>query len=163
MSLQDRSNLTLSDSYRVRNHALDLKVSDVIGDALLIASDYRRSSTPMSIHIPRQIIRDELVKLLPNQWIINYEKLHQHSRRIQSMASQMSAPDCKKDTTQRYIISFSPDGTSIISKLQTHVTDFFFILASVMFTMIVLVRQTKKMIALLSKKKKRKAHVLLPN
>lgn len=61
-------------SYKVYNHVLDLNVSDATGEALLITVDYHHSSTPTCINIPRQITRDELVKLLSDRWITNYEK-----------------------------------------------------------------------------------------
>lgn len=40
-------------SYRVYNHALNFKVTDAIGDTLLITTDYHHSSTPTYIYIPR--------------------------------------------------------------------------------------------------------------
>ncbi|ESQ51076.1 hypothetical protein EUTSA_v10022984mg, partial [Eutrema salsugineum] len=58
-------------AYRVQNHAMDLT---------------RISSC---IHIPRQIPREELVKLLPESWVTNYEKLHDNSVPIQSVDSSI--------------------------------------------------------------------------
>ncbi|ESQ30887.1 hypothetical protein EUTSA_v10012392mg [Eutrema salsugineum] len=37
--------------------------------------------SPSCIHIPKQIPREELVKLLPESWVTNYEKLHESSRK----------------------------------------------------------------------------------
>lgn len=35
------------------------------------------------VHVPRQIFRDELVKLLPETWVTNYEKLHKDVHLVQ--------------------------------------------------------------------------------
>ncbi|KAI4325839.1 hypothetical protein MLD38_031203 [Melastoma candidum] len=71
-------------SYRVQNHALDLKVPDESNDALMITADYHHPSTPTCLHIPRQISKNELLKLLPEKWVTNYEQLQQHVRPVQS-------------------------------------------------------------------------------
>lgn len=59
--------------YRVQNHALDLKV---LGseDALLIQVDEKNSTS--CIHVPRQISKSDLIQLLPNSRITDYEQLH---------------------------------------------------------------------------------------
>ncbi|ESQ50485.1 hypothetical protein EUTSA_v10003128mg, partial [Eutrema salsugineum] len=57
------------------------------GDALLIQLESQHS--PSCIHIPRQIPREELVKLLPESWVTNYEKLHESSVPIQSVESSI--------------------------------------------------------------------------
>nr|GFB36148.1 zinc finger, CCHC-type, viral movement protein [Tanacetum cinerariifolium] len=64
-------------AYRVQNHSLDILVpgQDNAGDALLI--DVESNATPTCTYVPRQLSRDELVKLLPKKWITNYEQIHQ--------------------------------------------------------------------------------------
>nr|GEU46858.1 hypothetical protein [Tanacetum cinerariifolium] len=64
-------------AYRVQNHSLDILVpgQDNAGDALLI--DVDSNATPTCTYVPRQLSRDELVKLLPEKWITNYEQIHQ--------------------------------------------------------------------------------------
>ncbi|KAI4310542.1 hypothetical protein MLD38_035514 [Melastoma candidum] len=62
-------------SYRVQNHALDLKVPNDANDALIIYADYHHAQAPTCLHVPRQITRGELLKLLPERWITNYEQL----------------------------------------------------------------------------------------
>ncbi|XP_019087516.1 PREDICTED: uncharacterized protein LOC104724406 [Camelina sativa] len=74
-------------AYRVQNHAMDLSLPRDTEDALLIQLESQHS--PSCIHIPRQIPRDELVKLLPESWVTNYEKLHDRSTPIQSVDSSI--------------------------------------------------------------------------
>ncbi|KAI4324509.1 hypothetical protein MLD38_029993 [Melastoma candidum] len=71
-------------AYRVQNHALDLNVANNNGDALLIRSDYHNSQAPTCLYVPRQISRSDLLKLLPERWITNYEKTQQKVKPIQS-------------------------------------------------------------------------------
>ena len=63
-------------AYRVQNHAFDL-VLHVTNDALLITVDTNQKAT--CTHVPRQILKENLQKVLPSSWITNYEKLHQSS------------------------------------------------------------------------------------
>ncbi|KAI4369882.1 hypothetical protein MLD38_018278 [Melastoma candidum] len=71
-------------AYRVQNHALDLKVANDSGDALFIQADYHNSQAPTCLHVLRQISRGDLLKVLPERWITNYEQTHQHVKPIQS-------------------------------------------------------------------------------
>ncbi|KAJ6947666.1 hypothetical protein NC651_002131 [Populus alba x Populus x berolinensis] len=68
-------------AYQVQNHAFDL-VHPVTNDPLLITVDINQRVT--CTHVPRQIPKEDLQKLLPSSWITNYEKLHQSSVPIQS-------------------------------------------------------------------------------
>ncbi|CAA0270340.1 unnamed protein product [Arabidopsis thaliana] len=74
-------------AYRVRNHVMDLSLPRDTEDALLVQLESQHS--PSCVHILRQIPRDELVKLLPESWVTNYEKLHDRSTLIQSMDSSI--------------------------------------------------------------------------
>ncbi|VYS48142.1 unnamed protein product [Arabidopsis thaliana] len=65
------------------NHGLQRDTED----ALLVQLESQHS--PSCVHILRQIPRDELVKLLPESWVTNYEKLHDRSTLIQSMDSSI--------------------------------------------------------------------------
>nr|GEU83962.1 putative zinc finger, CCHC-type [Tanacetum cinerariifolium] len=69
---------------RVQNHSLDILVpgQDNAGDALLI--DVDSNVTPTYTYVPRQLSQDELVKLLPEKWITNYEQIHQALVRLTS-------------------------------------------------------------------------------
>ncbi|KAJ9547114.1 hypothetical protein OSB04_019657 [Centaurea solstitialis] len=54
-------------AYRVQNHSLDIMVPDQehAGDALFI--DVNSSATPTCTYVPRQLSREELLKLLPEK------------------------------------------------------------------------------------------------
>ncbi|PKI50937.1 hypothetical protein CRG98_028667 [Punica granatum] len=67
--------------YRVQNHALDLSLPES-EEALIIYVD--SLNAPTCINIPRQISRVDFVKLLPETWATNYERLHQNAQSIQS-------------------------------------------------------------------------------
>ncbi|ESQ50195.1 hypothetical protein EUTSA_v10002187mg, partial [Eutrema salsugineum] len=74
-------------AYRVQNHAMDLSIPRDTGDALLIQLESQH--TPSCIHIPKDIPREDLVKLLPKLWVTNYKKLHENSIPIQSVDSSI--------------------------------------------------------------------------
>ncbi|KAL3643584.1 hypothetical protein CASFOL_014399 [Castilleja foliolosa] len=74
-------------AYRVQNHAMDLSLPRDTEDALLIQLESQHS--PSCIHIPRQIPRNELIQLLPESWVTNYEKIHERSTPIQSVESSI--------------------------------------------------------------------------
>ncbi|KAH9649295.1 hypothetical protein KPL70_025933 [Citrus sinensis] len=68
--------------YRLQNHALDLPTPQTSSDALMIIAD---SETIHSIvQIPRQIQKNELLKLMPLEWLSNNEKFHQNSQPVQT-------------------------------------------------------------------------------
>ncbi|KAH1067455.1 hypothetical protein J1N35_032442 [Gossypium stocksii] len=72
--------------YRIQDHAFNLSKHGS-GDSLLITAN--TNDQPHCVHVPRQILRKELIKLLPEKWVTNYEKLHEHSQPIQSTKSQI--------------------------------------------------------------------------
>ncbi|KAK8986591.1 hypothetical protein V6N11_010147 [Hibiscus sabdariffa] len=43
---------------------------------------------PHCIHIPRQIPRKDLIKLLPDKWVTNYEKIHERRQPVRSENSK---------------------------------------------------------------------------
>ncbi|KAH9744221.1 hypothetical protein KPL70_003601 [Citrus sinensis] len=56
---------------------------------------YRLQSTHETTHIPRQIPHHELIKLMPLEWISNYEQFHNNTAPIQtSESSDMCDPNC---------------------------------------------------------------------
>ena len=106
-------------AYRVQNHAFDL-VLPITNDALLITVDTNQRAT--CTHVPRQISKEDLQKLLPSSWITNYEKLHQSSVPTQSTEPEFTK---KADGTVEIIFkkgesSSSPPGifSSSISMVQ---------------------------------------------
>jgi hypothetical protein len=93
-------------AYRVQNHAFDL-VIPVTNDALLITVDTNQRAT--CTHVPRQILKENLQKLLPSSWITNYEKLHHSSVPIQSTESEFTK---KADGTVEIIFKKGESSTS---------------------------------------------------
>ncbi|KAJ6854520.1 hypothetical protein NC651_039445 [Populus alba x Populus x berolinensis] len=92
--------------YRVQNHAFDL-VLPVTNDALLITIDTNQRAT--CTHVPRQIPKEDLQKLLPSSWIANYEKLHQSFVPIQSTEPEFTK---KADGTVEIIFKKGESSTS---------------------------------------------------
>ena len=71
--------------YRLQNYALDLLTPEHHSDALMVLAE--SDQIPTIIQIPRQIPRHELIKLMPLEWISNYEKLHTNTSPIQTTES----------------------------------------------------------------------------
>ncbi|WMV58588.1 hypothetical protein MTR67_051973 [Solanum verrucosum] len=63
-------------AWKVQNHAMDLSLPSG-QDALFLNVDATNGTTQCT-QIPRQISREELVKVLPDSWVTNYEKLRDH-------------------------------------------------------------------------------------
>ena len=68
--------------YRLQNHALDLPTPHTTNDALMILAD--TDTIPTIIQIPKQIQKQDLLKLMPLEWLTNYEYFHQHSEPVQT-------------------------------------------------------------------------------
>ncbi|KAL8246190.1 hypothetical protein R6Q59_007406 [Mikania micrantha] len=62
---------------RVLNHSLDIVVprQENSRDALLL--DIDSNATPTCTYVPKQLSREELIKLLLEKWITNYDQIHQ--------------------------------------------------------------------------------------
>ena len=52
-------------------------------DALMILAESSESILSI-VQIPRQIQKQELFKLMPLEWLSNYEKFHQNSQPVQT-------------------------------------------------------------------------------
>ncbi|KAH9686106.1 hypothetical protein KPL70_014233 [Citrus sinensis] len=63
--------------YRLQNHALDLPTPYTTSDAFMILAD--TDTIPTIIQIPKQIQKQDLLKLMPLEWLTNYEHFHQTS------------------------------------------------------------------------------------
>ena len=72
--------------WRIQDHALDLAIPTTT-DALLLTVDSQ--NTPHCINIPRQISRDDLIKLLPDSWVTSYESLNKKETPVVSTESTM--------------------------------------------------------------------------
>ncbi|KAH9716892.1 hypothetical protein KPL71_021626 [Citrus sinensis] len=71
--------------YRLQNHALDLPTPEHHSDTLMVLAE--SDQIPTIIQIPRQIPRHELIKLMPLEWISNYEQFHTNIAPIQTSES----------------------------------------------------------------------------
>ncbi|XP_019244421.1 PREDICTED: uncharacterized protein LOC109224287 [Nicotiana attenuata] len=69
-------------AWRVQNHAMDLCIPRG-ENTLLLNIDATKGNT-MCTQIPRKFSRDEVVKILPDSWITNYEKLREPEESLQS-------------------------------------------------------------------------------
>ncbi|KAH9698126.1 hypothetical protein KPL71_023894 [Citrus sinensis] len=68
--------------YRLQNHALDLPTPHTTSDALMILAD--TDTIPTIIQIPKQIQKQKLLKLMPLEWLTNYEHFHQNFDPVQT-------------------------------------------------------------------------------
>ncbi|KAH9716855.1 hypothetical protein KPL71_021598 [Citrus sinensis] len=87
--------------YRLQNHALDLPTPEHHSDTLMVLAESDQIST--IIQIPRHIPRHELIKLMPLEWISNYEQFHNNTAPIQTSESMF---DRRQDGTVR--MTFKP-------------------------------------------------------
>ncbi|KAL2498669.1 Uncharacterized protein Adt_24219 [Abeliophyllum distichum] len=70
--------------YRIPNHALDFVTPQSTEDALFLQME---TDHPSCIYVPRQIPRNELLKLIPDTWLTSYEQHHQNSKNAQPIQS----------------------------------------------------------------------------
>ncbi|KAH9801898.1 hypothetical protein KPL71_001196 [Citrus sinensis] len=87
--------------YRLQNHALDLPTPEHHSDTLMVLAE--SDQIPTIIQIPRQIPRHELIKLMPLEWISNYEQFHNNTAPIQTSESMFER---RQDGTIR--MTFKP-------------------------------------------------------
>ncbi|KAH9780573.1 hypothetical protein KPL71_008131 [Citrus sinensis] len=87
--------------YRLQNHALDLPTLEHHSDTLMVLAE--SDQIPTIIQIPRQIPRHELIKLMPLEWISNYEQFHNNTAPIQTSESMFER---RQDGTVR--MTFKP-------------------------------------------------------
>ncbi|KAH9763296.1 hypothetical protein KPL70_001114 [Citrus sinensis] len=87
--------------YRLQNHALDLPTPEHHSDTLMVLAE--SDQIPTIIQIPRQIPRHELIKLMPFEWISNYEQFHNNTAPIQTSESMFER---RKDGTVQ--MTFKP-------------------------------------------------------
>ncbi|KAH9657971.1 hypothetical protein KPL70_023296 [Citrus sinensis] len=82
-------------------HALDLPAPEHHSDTLMVLAE--SDQIPTIIQIPRQIPRHELIKLMPLEWISNYEQFHNNTAPIQTSESMFER---RQDGTVR--MTFKP-------------------------------------------------------
>ena len=68
--------------YRLQNHGLDLPTPYTTSDALMILPN--TDTIPTIIQVPKQIQKQELLKLMPLEWLTNYKHFHQNSKLVQT-------------------------------------------------------------------------------
>ncbi|KAH9744175.1 hypothetical protein KPL70_003574 [Citrus sinensis] len=73
--------------YRLQNHALGLPTPEHDSDTLMVLAE--SDQIPTIFQIPRQIPRHELIKLMPLEWISNYEYAPQEPPRLSFTYSSM--------------------------------------------------------------------------
>ncbi|KAK9665956.1 hypothetical protein RND81_14G149000 [Saponaria officinalis] len=86
---------------------MDLSIPRDTNDALFIQLESQHS--PSCIHIRRQIPKNELIKLLPESWITNYEKIHEINTPLQSLDSKITK---QKDGTIEIVFKKEPNKKS---------------------------------------------------
>ncbi|KAH9716985.1 hypothetical protein KPL71_021660 [Citrus sinensis] len=86
---------------QLQNHALDLPTPEHHSDTLMVLAE--SDQIPTIIQIPRQIPRHELIKLMPLEWISNYEQFHNNTAPIQTSESMFER---RQDGTVR--MTFKP-------------------------------------------------------
>ncbi|KAH9684900.1 hypothetical protein KPL70_013722 [Citrus sinensis] len=89
--------------YRLQNHALDLPTPEHHSDTLMVLAE--SDQIPTIIQIPRQIPRHELLKLMPLEWISNYEQFHNNTAPIQTSESMFER---RQDGTVRLTLKPPP-------------------------------------------------------
>ncbi|KAH9734686.1 hypothetical protein KPL71_017453 [Citrus sinensis] len=68
--------------YRLQNNALDLPTPEHHSDTLMVLAE--SDQIPTIIQIPKQIPRHEFIKLMPLEWISNYEQFYNNTAPIQT-------------------------------------------------------------------------------
>ncbi|KAK8497069.1 hypothetical protein V6N12_063850 [Hibiscus sabdariffa] len=90
-------------AYRIQDHAFKLSGCDT-RDSLFLS--VHTKNEPHCIHILRQIPRKDLINLLPDSWVTNYEKIHEQRQPIQSTKSKIISKG-KGMSEIRFIIHIS--------------------------------------------------------
>ncbi|XP_075080258.1 uncharacterized protein LOC142165785 [Nicotiana tabacum] len=87
-------------AWRDQNHATDICLPG--GENSLLSNIDATKGNTMCTQIPRQISRDELVKIVPDSWITNYEKLRKLEESL-----QYGEPTFTKRNDKTVCISFN--------------------------------------------------------
>ncbi|KAH9780507.1 hypothetical protein KPL71_008106 [Citrus sinensis] len=98
LSLQDPN---LPTTLKVQVQIQDLPTPEHHSDTLMVLAE--SDQIPTIIQIPRQIPRHELIKLMPLEWISNYEQFHNNTTPIQTSESMFER---RQDGTVR--MTFKP-------------------------------------------------------
>ncbi|KAI5393689.1 hypothetical protein KIW84_060707 [Lathyrus oleraceus] len=99
--------------YRLQNHSIDLPLSGCSSDSLLVVTN-REEDISSIVQIPRRITREELTRLIPLEWITNYERLHVDRRPIQSQEATLRR---SIDKTVKTIFKKPDEGSTSMSPI----------------------------------------------
>ncbi|KAH9769403.1 hypothetical protein KPL71_011984 [Citrus sinensis] len=94
-------NLSLQDPNLPTTLKVQIQIQEHHSDTLMVLAE--SAQIPTIIQIPRQIPRHELIKLMPLEWISNYEQFHNNTAPIQTSESMF---DRRQDGTVR--MTFKP-------------------------------------------------------
>nr|QJS95220.1 polyprotein [Petunia vein clearing virus] len=75
-------------AWRVQNHAMDLTLPGG-EEALFLKIDAGNGATQCT-QVPRQLSKEDLIKILPDSWVTNYEKLKEPEEPLRSTEVSMS-------------------------------------------------------------------------
>ncbi|KAL0278057.1 UNVERIFIED_CONTAM: polyprotein [Sesamum radiatum] len=103
--------------FRLQNHSLDLPNQGSRDAPMVLANS--GTEIPTIIQIPRQIQRKDLEKLVPTEWITNYESLQQQHETVKSTDFRFKRlPDGRVKT----IFKTQPDGEPSNPEFQLMIT-----------------------------------------
>ncbi|KAL0289772.1 UNVERIFIED_CONTAM: polyprotein [Sesamum radiatum] len=103
--------------FRLQNHSLDLPNQGSRDAPMVLANS--GTEIPTIIQIPRQIQRKDLEKLVPTEWITNYESLQQQHETVKSTDFRFKRlPDGRVKT----IFKTQPDGQPSNPEFQLMIT-----------------------------------------
>ncbi|KAL0387582.1 UNVERIFIED_CONTAM: polyprotein [Sesamum radiatum] len=103
--------------FRLQNHSLDLPNQGSRDAPMVLANS--GTEIPTIIQIPRQIQRKDLEKLVPTEWITNYESLQQQHETVKATDFRFKRlPDGRVKT----IFKTQPDGEPSNPEFQLMIT-----------------------------------------
>ncbi|KAK4381889.1 polyprotein [Sesamum angolense] len=103
--------------FRLQNHSLDLPNQGSRDAPMVLANS--RTEIPTIIQIPRQIQRKDMEKLVPTEWITNYELLQQQHKTVKATDFWFKRlPDGRVKT----IFKTQPDGEPSNPEFQLMIT-----------------------------------------
>jgi hypothetical protein len=78
------ANLHHQVAHRLQNHAFDLPTGHAMGIPIIATNNRNQEDMPTLIEAPKAITRDELLFLMPKEWITNYKNCHQRYEALHS-------------------------------------------------------------------------------
>ncbi|XP_015582789.1 uncharacterized protein LOC107262296 [Ricinus communis] len=102
--------------YRLQDRAFNLQIPgfQATFDALFIMAD--SGQVPTIVQTPRQLEREDLQKLIPTEWVTNYEKLHASQAKLVQATDPLFVT--QKDGTVKIIFTKIEESSSALSIFQ---------------------------------------------